>query len=218
MSMDVLRQILISYCGLILLLTFHEVGHAWTAWKCGDDTALKAGRVSLNPIVHLDPIGTVLIPLLTLFLAYNQSAAAGLLVGWAKPVPVNPDNLRRPRLDDILISMAGPAMNILLAILLAGIARASLSAGIQSLAPFCFRFALISLFLCFFNLIPVPPVDGSHVLRVVVGMSRETYARIASFGFVIVILLLQVPGVRNTLIRVTTTAYKIILGWFHLFG
>ncbi len=218
--MDMIQQILASYCGLILMLTFHEVGHAWMAWKCGDDTARNAGRVSLNPLVHLDLVGTVIIPLLTLGLAYNHSAAAGFLIGWAKPVPVNVDNLRSPRRDDILISMAGPAMNLVLAFLLAAVARLffSVGMGLEHLGPYCLKVALTSLVLCYFNLIPIPPLDGSHVLRVLIGMSRETYARLANVGFVVVILVMQIPVVRDLLIRVTGDTYKAILKWFHLFG
>src|ERR1035437_1803482 len=90
---------LILYLGLLVLLTFHEFGHAWMAWKCGDDTALSQGRVSLNPLVHIDLIGTVAVPLLLIFMA-----PGGFFAGWAKPVPVNPDNFRNPRADDIMRS------------------------------------------------------------------------------------------------------------------
>ena len=114
---------LISYLGLIVLLTFHEFGHAWTAEKCGDDTARLHGRCSLNPIVHIDPIGTVVLPLLMIFLSPGISR---FMIGWAKPVPVNPYNLRNPRLDDILVSMAGPAMNLILAVALMALARVGL--------------------------------------------------------------------------------------------
>ena len=111
---------LISYLGLIVLLTFHEFGHAWVALKCGDDTARLQGRVSLNPLVHIDPIGTVLLPLMMIFLPFGVSR---FMIGWAKPVPVNPHNLRNPRVDDILVTMAGPAMNLILAVVLVGLAR-----------------------------------------------------------------------------------------------
>src|SRR5580693_5659474 len=104
---------LIFYLGLIVLLTFHEFAHAWVAWKCGDDTARLQGRMSINPIVHIDLLGTVLFPLLMIF-----TPLGGFLIGWAKPVPVNPANLRFPFRDDILIAMAGPAMNFVLAIVL----------------------------------------------------------------------------------------------------
>ena len=85
---------LIHYLGWSSLLTFHEFGHAWTAWKCGDDTARLQGRVSLNPLVHIDPIGTVLLPLMMIF---RRRGVGRFLIGWAKPVPVNPYNLRHPR-------------------------------------------------------------------------------------------------------------------------
>src|SRR5208282_6403470 len=110
---DAIVNGLITYLGLVILLTFHEFGHAWVALKCGDDTAKLQGRVSLNPLVHIDPIGTVLLPLLMLFLSPNISR---FMIGWAKPVPVNPYNLRYPNRDDILVTMAGPGMNLVLAV------------------------------------------------------------------------------------------------------
>ncbi len=187
---------LISYLLLVALLTFHEFGHAWTAWKCGDDTARLQGRVSLNPLVHIDPIGTVLLPLLMIFLPFGVSR---FMIGWAKPVPVNPYNLRRKNLDDILVTMAGPAMNLILAVLLVALARAGLLFHSDDAADLFIRAAQLSLLLCFFNLIPVPPLDGSHILRVATGMSWEAYANFARFGFVVIIILLQVPFVREAL-------------------
>jgi len=204
---------LIMYLGLIVLLTFHEYGHAWMASKCGDDTAKDQGRCSLNPLVHIDPIGTVLIPLLMIFLSPGVSR---FLVGWAKPVPVNAANLRNPRLDDIFVSMAGPWMNLLLAVVLIGLARLGAIAGSASIMEFCIQTAYISLLLCFFNLIPIPPLDGSHVLRNLVGMSYETYWQLARFGFIAVILVLQIPFVRVALSYVTNTSLQIIAGWFGL--
>src|ERR1035441_461979 len=100
---NVVVEGLITYIGLVILLTFHEFGHAWVALKCGDDTAKLQGRVSVNPIVHIDPIGPVLLPLLMIFISPNISR---FMIGWAKPVPVNPYNLRHPRSDDILVTMA----------------------------------------------------------------------------------------------------------------
>src|SRR6266496_5743156 len=126
---------LIQYLGLLVLLTFHEFGHAWMAWKCGDDTAHSQGRVSLNPMVHIDLIGTVVMPLLMIYLSMSGSNISRFLVGWAKPVPVNPHNLRNPRVDDILVTLAGPWMNLLLAIVLMGMARVGImihSAGMTT--------------------------------------------------------------------------------------
>jgi Zn-dependent protease len=137
---------------LVALLTFHEFGHAWTAWRCGDDTARLQGRVSLNPLVHIDPIGTVLLPLMMIFL---PSGASRFMIGWAKPVPVNPDNLMRHNVDDILVTMAGPGMNLLLAIVLVAGARVGLMIHSFGVADYCVQAAQLSLLLCFFNLIPI---------------------------------------------------------------
>jgi Zn-dependent protease len=187
---------LISYLGLIVLLTFHEFGHAWTAEKCGDDTARLQGRCSLNPIVHIDPIGTVLLPLMMIFLSPSISR---FMIGWAKPVPVNPYNLRNPRLDDILVSMAGPAMNLLLAVGLVALARIGLISHWEQFTGLCVQMAVLSLLLCFFNLIPIPPLDGSHVLRNLTGMSQEAYANFARFGFIAVIIVIQFRFVQDAL-------------------
>ena len=192
---NVIIEGLISYLGLIVLLTFHEFGHAWTAEKCGDDTARLQGRCSLNPIVHIDPIGTVLLPLMMIFLPFGGR----FMIGWAKPVPVNPHNLRNPRVDDILVSMAGPAMNLILAVVLVGLARVGLIAHVGQLTGLCVQMAALSLLLCFFNLIPIPPLDGSQVLRNLTGMSWEAYAKFAQFGFIAVIVVIQIPLVRNAL-------------------
>jgi Zn-dependent protease len=202
---------LLMYVGLVVLLTFHEFGHAWMAWKCGDDTAKSLGRCSLNPLVHMDLIGTVLLPLLMFVL---PSGASRFLIGWAKPVPVNISNLRNPRWDDILVSLAGPWMNLALAVLLMALARVGVMAGVESMTSFCTNLAWLSLVLCFFNLIPIPPLDGSQVVRALTGMSYETYAKLARFGFIAVILVLNLPFVRPFLRSVTTAALIIIGNWF----
>ena len=190
---DVIVNGLISYLGLVILLTFHEFGHAWVALKCGDDTAQRQGRVSLNPIMHIDPIGTVLMPLLMIFMSPNISR---FMIGWAKPVPVDLNNLGHRNRDDILITMAGPAMNLLLGIGLMALVRVGLLVHLESMAELCLRFASLSLLLCFFNLIPIPPLDGSRVMRVLMGMSYETYWHLSRFGFIAVILVLQIPQLR----------------------
>lgn len=198
--MDNIADGLIMYLMLVSLLTFHEFAHAWTAWKCGDDTARLQGRLSLNPLVHIDPIGTVALPLLMIFL---PASLGRFIIGWAKPVPFNPNNLGHPRRDDILIAMAGPAMNLILAVVLVAFARVGLIFHSTDAAGFFMQAAALSLLLCFFNLIPIPPLDGSHVLRHVTNMSYETYANFARFGFIILIVLLQIPVFRQTLSLVT---------------
>ena len=199
---------LIWYLMLICLLTFHEFGHAWTAWMCGDDTARLQGRVSLNPAVHVDPIGTVLLPLLMIFLPVGISR---FMIGWAKPVPVNPYNLRRPRLDDILVTLAGPGMNLVLAVVLVGGARIAQLAHGDAAAELFLEAAQLSLLLCFFNLLlPIPPLDGSQIMRVLTGMSLEPSAQFSRFGYFILIVALQIPAVRWFLSMVTALALNLL--------
>jgi len=199
MDTNAIADGLIQYLMLVALLTFHEFAHAWAGWNCGDDTARLQGRLSLNPLVHIDPIGTVLLPLVMIFIP----GAGRFLIGWAKPVPFNPRNLGNPQRDEILIAMAGPAMNLVLAVVLVAFARAGLIFHSPAAAELLLSGAYLSLILCFFNLIPVPPLDGSHVLRIVTGMSHEAYANFARFGFIIVIVLLQIRDFRNLLNAVT---------------
>ena len=199
MEMNAIADGLIQYLMLVALLTFHEFAHAWTGWKCGDDTARLQGRLSLNPLVHIDPIGTVVLPLVMIFMP----GFGRFLIGWAKPVPFNPRNLANPWRDEMLIAMAGPAMNLILAVALVALARAGLMFHSVAAAETLMQAAALSLVLCFFNLIPVPPLDGSHVLRNVTGMGYEAYASFARFGFIIVIVLLQIPAFRSLLAGVT---------------
>jgi len=202
---------LIQYLMLISLLTFHEFGHAWTAMKCGDDTARSQGRVSLNPIVHIDPIGTVLMPLLIIFSPFGVGR---FLIGGAKPVPVNPFNLRYPTRDDLLVTLAGPGMNLLLAILIIGLARIVAMFASYEVVHLLMQMAYMSLLLCFFNLLlPIPPLDGSRVARVLVGMSYEQYAKLTQFGYIPVLLIWQIPAVRNYVNGVTLLVFNLISFW-----
>lgn len=191
---------LIFYLCLVVLLTFHEFAHAWMAWKCGDDTARLRGRLSLNPLVHIDPIGTVALPLIMIF---ASPVVGRFLIGWAKPVPFNPANLRNRWRDEMLIAMAGPAMNLILAVALVAFARVALMFGSIEMTELFLRTAGLSLLLCFFNLIPIPPLDGSHVMRNLSGMSYETYMNLCRFGFIGIIIVINVPGVRQILSYVT---------------
>ena len=202
---------LIYYLELIILLTLHEFGHAWTAWKCGDDTARLQGRVSVNPLVHIDPIGTVLLPL---FMIFGSPGVTKFMVGYAKPVPVNPHNLQHPQRDDILVTMAGPGMNLLLAVLLMALAKVGNLVHSTDMTDICGQMTALSLLLCFFNLIPIPPLDGSQVMRVLTNMSLETYAKLARFGFIAVILVLQIPLVKEVLYSVTMNSVDLLARLF----
>jgi Zn-dependent protease len=213
MASKILIDGLLMYLGLLVLLTFHEFGHAWMASKCGDDTARSQGRVSLNPLVHIDLFGTVILPLLMIFLSLSGSGLGRFLVGWAKPVPVNPDNLRNPRTDDMLVTLAGPWMNLLLAVALMGLARIGMMTGTSGLVTVASDMARLSLLLFFFNLLPIPPLDGSQFVRSLIGMSYETYNRIARFGFIILIVAIQFPALNRLLGRLTNASWLIIAGW-----
>jgi Zn-dependent protease len=202
------------YLGLVVLLTFHEFGHAWMAMKCGDDTARHEGRVSLNPLVHIDPIGTVLMPLLMIFASLSGSGLGSFLLGWAKPVPVTLSNLRNPRVDDILVTLAGPWMNVLLAFVLMGLARVGLMVHSGSMIEMCLRTSHLSLLLCFFNLLPIPPLDGSQILRSLTGMSYEAYYNFARYGFILIIIMMNIPQIRDPLYAVTDGSFSIIANWF----
>lgn len=203
MSSSVILGGLLGYICLLILLTFHEFAHAWVAWKCGDDTARLQGRVSLNPIVHMDLLGTVALPLLVVFLSAADSRLASFIIGWGKPVPVNPYNLRHRRSQDTLIALAGPMMNLVLAFVVLLIGRGFAEAGMEKMMEVSIQMATISLLLCFFNLMPVPPLDGSHVIKNALNLRDEQYIGLARYGFVLVILLLQVPWVTKLLQTVT---------------
>ena len=205
MDLDIsqLSNVLAMWMCLVVLLSFHEFAHAWMAYKCGDDTARMMGRMTVNPVVHIDPVGTIFIPLAMLLLSPSF-----VVFGWAKPVPVNPSNLSNRKRDDILISMAGPAMNIILAFVLMFVLRILIelppSISNSTIVEKIPQIALISLFLCFFNLIPIPPLDGSHVMRHVVGMSEEMYYSIAKWGFLILIVVLNfIPFVGQTVYNIS---------------
>jgi Zn-dependent protease len=203
MDERVLREGLISYLCLVILITFHEFGHAWMAWKRGDDTARLLGRVSLNPLVHMDLFGTVVLPLLAVFLTASGSGLSRFIIGWGKPVPVHSANLKNRGFDWVLVAMAGPAMNVILAVVAMALARAGAGINSAPVIDLAFQLVIMNFALCFFNLLPIPPLDGSHVARYFIGMSEETYLRLCQYGFFILIIVIQIPAVRILLGQVT---------------
>jgi Zn-dependent protease len=191
---------------LLFSIVVHEVAHAWQARREGDDTAEKLGRITLNPIRHMDPFGSVLVPLLLYF------GNAPFLFGWAKPVPVNPHNYRSYPWGDIRVSMAGIVSNIGLAVLFTLLASAVAAAGPLPggtpamvgalISEASFYGIFINLILAFFNLIPIPPLDGSHVLfHALPRRLAHVYRRLARFGIVLVFaLMFLLPGAFRVLL------------------
>lgn len=183
-----LLNIAIPIAIVLIALTIHEAAHAWSADRLGDPTARMLGRVSLNPIVHIDPIGTILLPLLAVFSGFP-------IIGWAKPVPVNTSRLGNPRRDFMIVAAAGPVSNLLqalvAAILLQVLIPGGNAAGGAGLADLLFLAVQINVFLAVFNLIPVPPLDGGNVLA---GMLPPSAARVFDgmrpFGFIILYALM----------------------------
>ena len=203
-------QLLILLSVLLFSLTIHEMAHAVTADWYGDPTARRLGRISLNPIVHVDPVGTVMLPLLGIL-------AGGFVFGWAKPVPVNPANLTNQRRDFLVIAAAGPASNIVLAIgasMLLGAVPGGLGAsgGVPgALATFGFATLQLNLLLAVFNLLPIPPLDGGNVLA---GVLPETLAAgydrlVRPYGFVILIVLMAT----GWLYRLIGPPMSFLMGW-----
>jgi len=170
-------------------LVIHESAHAWMAYRCGDDTAKYAGRITLNPLPHIDPVGTIIFPLL---LVLSRSP---FVIGWAKPVPIDPRNFNNPRRDLVRVGAFGPASNILLAILSSLIVWlcSYLPGGkfTNSLMAVFISSVLINLLLAVFNLIPIPPLDGSQILLGLLSFRlARKYEMIAPFGFLIIFFLL----------------------------
>lgn len=175
---------------LVIAIVFHEVAHGWAARWLGDPTAHEQRRLSFNPIRHVDPIGTVVLPL-------GLAVAGAPVFGWAKPVPVDATRLRDPRWGMVLVALAGPGMNLALAVAAAlaiGILGAlSAGAGAAFLVANLFNFVLVNVFLALFNLLPVPPLDGSHVLEGLLPRRLASeYAKLARYGLLLVILLIVV--------------------------
>src|SRR5208283_3279684 len=214
-------EILYQMIAFLFAISVHESAHAWTASRCGDPTARMLGRVSLNPIRHIDLFGTIILPLV--------AAISGIpLLGWAKPTPVDPRNFRHPMMDDILTSVAGPVSNFIVAsgalLLLGGISLSSASghalvmglpgAASGSVLAFAamllYALMIIKIVLAVFNLIPVPPLDGSHVLRHFLPASaRMVYDRIGFFALLALVYL--GGGLLWSLIRPFIDFYRSML-------
>jgi Zn-dependent protease len=190
---------------LWLLTTPHEFAHAWVATKLGDDTPQREGRVTLNPLAHVDWIGTVLLP------AVTSVVGAGFL-GWGKPVNTNPSKLWGGLNGMALVALAGPASNVVFAVVLAAVAAATANAS-PAVARFASQGVMLSLYLALFNMIPVPPLDGSKLL-LAARVPVQVYTALARYGFLLLILLMVRTDVGVTLSAWSVEAARAMLGWF----
>lgn len=198
MDASLIKQIIVSALPILFAITFHEVSHGYIANRLGDPTAKFMGRLTLNPIAHIDPVGTVLMPIMLLIMTGGQ-----VMFGYAKPVPINPANFRDPRRDMAISAAAGPLSNIFLAIVsvviikliiiplyvLFGVSGAVVFEPLKTMFVASVYFNVI---LAVFNMIPIPPLDGGRVL---VGLlphkQAMAYSRIEPFGFIILIILIM---------------------------
>lgn len=217
LELSLIQKIAIWAIPVLLAITLHEAAHAFVAYRLGDSTAKMLGRLSLNPIKHIDPVGTIVFPLIVGFLSSFH-----FVFGYAKPVPINFNQLRNPRRDMALVTIAGPLANFVMALLWGLLLKLSIALGIQSSMVVLFLFLsaqagiAINLILAFLNLIPIPPLDGS---RVVASLLPPRYAyyylRAEPFGFLILIVLLftgVLGAILNPLYRMGIVALQTILG------
>jgi Zn-dependent protease len=210
-----MEQLLIALPVLIFSIVVHEVAHAYVARMQGDNTAYMLGRITLNPIPHMDPLGSVLLPGI-------MALTGGPILGWAKPVPVNARNFRNYKRGDILVSLAGVASNLVLAVVFTLLLAATLAAGaafpeqtrVWGVLGAMFGTGIyINLLLAFFNLLPIPPLDGSHVMVYLLPVKLAVkYRELGRYGMLILFALLFLGGFRFLLAPVDSlTAGAIAL-------
>ncbi len=224
--MSVISYIIMGFA-LLFAITVHEASHGWAANKLGDPTAYSLGRVTLNPIAHIDPIGTIIFPLILILMGAPP-------FGWAKPVPVNPLNLRNPRKDNLWISAAGPASNLSVAAIslivivilklinpnVGYFLRVSLFGAsglpkgfypLEGLALILYFIVYINCLLAVFNLIPIPPLDGSGILMGFLSEeAAQRYDRIRPFGFIILLALIYIGLLRIVMLPISMIINAIV--------
>ncbi len=225
---DLVSHLVIYMVVLLMAISCHEAGHAWMSYKYGDDTAFMLGRVTINPIKHTDPIGTLLIPILGFVLGAVGGAAGRIpLIGWGKPTPVNPRKWTNYKVANVMVSIAGIGANLILAIIGFAIFKSLLEANIITAANvdtglmkpvviFLQYLIMLNVSLAVFNLLPFPPLDGSKVLSTFLPESfQPIFALLEQYGFVILMLLVY-WGIIGVIIRpvFALVEYLLFTRWF----
>ena len=200
-----IQQLAIQLPPLLFALTVHELAHGWVAFRLGDPTAKMAGRLTMNPLKHLDPLGVL--------------AFVIMKIGWAKPVPVDPRYFRNPQKDMLLVALAGPGANVLLALASALLARVLVSVPVlplfvlQPLVGMLVASVWINIMLAVFNIIPIPPLDGSKVLMgLLPPEAARSFARIEPFGFFILLALFYTGVIGGLILPIIRFANNLLLG------
>ena len=214
-ELNLIQEVAVWALPVLFAITMHEVAHGWVAKQLGDPTAMMLGRLTLNPLKHIDPVGTILVPLILIM-------AGGVIFGWAKPVPVTAENLHHPKRDMALVAAAGPTANLIMALLWALIMKLALMlpGGLMGLAlPLTYMAGAgitINVLLMVLNLLPVPPLDGS---RVVAGFLPDPlawkFSRIEQYGLII-LLVLMVTGILGKIMWPPVAIVQSLI--YRLFG
>lgn len=213
MELTLIQTIAVWTIPLIFAITLHEVAHGFVAYLYGDQTARLAGRLTINPVKHIDVIGTIVVPLLLLL-------TSPFLFGWAKPVPVDARNLRNPRANMAVVALAGPIANLLMAIFWGGIEKIGYSSNAWFGMPLIYMGEAginINLVLCILNCIPIPPLDGGRVLYNILPprMAWHLY-RVEPYGFFILLLLIVTNVLRDIIVPPIIILHELILRIFGL--
>ncbi len=215
LGLSIPQMIAVSILPLLFAIVIHEVAHGWVAKQLGDPTAKMLGRLTLNPIKHIDPIGTIVVPLILLVMG-------GFIFGWAKPVPVTWENLKNPKRDMALVAVAGPAANLLMALFWALVAKIGLTLG-PDIAWLATPLALMgivgvtfNLILMVLNLLPILPLDGGRIVESLLpGPLSYKFSKLEPYGFVVLLVLL-VSGLLGDLLGVPIKFFEQVI--FKLFG